>query len=66
VAFGSYAKRIGLEAGYEVVAVLRKADQPSTLIPIGIALAGAVAIAAMQAARSERGLQGLMRARLGR
>lgn len=48
VAFGSYAKRIGLEAGYEVAAVLRKAEQPSRLIPIGFALLLTAAIAALQ------------------
>ena len=38
VAFGSYAKRIGLEAGYEVVAILEPAPRPSPVIPAGIAL----------------------------
>jgi TRAP transporter 4TM/12TM fusion protein len=52
VAFGSYAKRIGLEVGYDVVAVVRKAEQPSIAIPIGIGLAVAAAIAALQFARS--------------
>jgi TRAP transporter 4TM/12TM fusion protein len=51
VAFGSYAKRIGLEVGYDVVAVVKKADQPSTMIPIGIALAVTAGIAALQFAR---------------
>ncbi|WP_119300684.1 TRAP transporter permease [Dongia deserti] len=51
VAFGSYAKRIGLEVGYDIVAVVKKADQPSIAIPIGISLAIAGAIAALQFAR---------------
>ena len=38
VAFGSYAKRIGLEAGYEVVAILEPAPRPSPAIPAVIAL----------------------------
>lgn len=52
VAFGSYAKRIGLEAGYEIAAVLRKAEQPSTAIPIGFALALTAGIAALQMRRT--------------
>jgi TRAP transporter 4TM/12TM fusion protein len=51
VAFGSQAKRIGLEAGYDVAAVLRKADQPSQLIPIGLALAATAGIAGLQLVR---------------
>jgi TRAP transporter 4TM/12TM fusion protein len=51
VDFGSYAKRIGLDVGYDVTAVLRKADQPSSLIPIGAALAVAALIAGLQLAR---------------
>jgi TRAP transporter 4TM/12TM fusion protein len=51
VAFGSYAKRIGLDVGYDVVAVVKKADQPSTAIPIGIGLAVAAGIAALQFSR---------------
>jgi TRAP transporter 4TM/12TM fusion protein len=51
VAFGSYAKRIGLEAGYDVVAVLKKAEQPSSLIPVGAALALTAGIAGLQFAR---------------
>ena len=35
VAFGSYAKRIGLEAGYEVVAILEPAPRPSPRDPGG-------------------------------
>jgi hypothetical protein len=31
-------KRIGLRVGYDIVAAMRKADQPSISIPIGIAL----------------------------
>ncbi|HWK64650.1 MAG TPA: TRAP transporter permease [Rhizobiaceae bacterium] len=56
VAFGSQAKRIGLEAGYDVAAVLRKADQPSRAIPIGLALAATAGIAALQAARRRKTL----------
>jgi MYXO-CTERM domain-containing protein len=46
VAFGSYAKRLGLEAGYEVVSVLEPAPRPSQLWPIGggFMLAGLVAL----------------------
>jgi TRAP transporter 4TM/12TM fusion protein len=51
VAFGSYAKRIGLDVGFEVVAVLKKAPQPSAAIPIGIALALTAGIAGLQFAR---------------
>ena len=51
VDFGSYAKRIGLDVGYDVVAVLKKADQPSSLIPIGLALAVTGAIAWIQLVR---------------
>jgi TRAP transporter 4TM/12TM fusion protein len=55
VAFGSYAKRVGLDVGYDVVAVRRKADQPSSLIPIGLALALTGAIAGLQFMRLRRG-----------
>jgi TRAP transporter 4TM/12TM fusion protein len=51
VAFGSYAKRIGLDVGYDVTAVLKKADQPSSLIPVGAALAVTALIAGLQLAR---------------
>ena len=54
VAFGSYAKRIGLDVGYDVVGVLKKAEQPSSLIPIGLALALAAGVAGLQHARSRR------------
>ncbi|RWO02266.1 TRAP transporter permease [Mesorhizobium sp.] len=54
VDFGSYAKRIGLEVGYDVVAVLRKADQPSSLIPIGLALAATAGVAGLQFARARK------------
>jgi hypothetical protein len=54
VGFGSYAKRLGLEAGYEVVAVLQPAERPSEIIPAGIALLAAGGIAALQLARSRR------------
>ncbi len=51
VAFGSYAKRIGLDMGYDIVALVRKTDQPSSAIPIGIALAVTAGIAALQFTR---------------
>jgi hypothetical protein len=51
VAFGSYAKRIGLDVGFEVVGVMRKAEQPSPLIPIALALLLTLAIAGIQYAR---------------
>jgi TRAP transporter 4TM/12TM fusion protein len=54
VAFGSYAKRMGLEAGYEVVAVLQPAERPSRVIPASIALALVGGIAALQLARRRR------------
>jgi TRAP transporter 4TM/12TM fusion protein len=46
VAFGSYAKRLGLEAGYEVLALLELAPRPSQLWPVGggLLLAGLVAL----------------------
>jgi len=51
VAFGSYAKRIGLDVGYEVVAVVQPADRPSRAIPAIIALIIAGGIMALQFAR---------------
>ncbi len=51
VAFGSYAKRIGLDVGYKVVGVMKRADQPSTLIPIIVALALTAGIAGLQYTR---------------
>jgi TRAP transporter 4TM/12TM fusion protein len=54
IAFGSYAKRIGLDIGYEVTGVLRKADQPSSLIPIGLAIAATAGVAGLQFARTRR------------
>jgi hypothetical protein len=51
VSFGSQAKRIGLDMGYDIVALVRKADQPSPAIPIGIALLVTAGIAALQFAR---------------
>jgi TRAP transporter 4TM/12TM fusion protein len=53
-AFGSYAKRLGLEAGYEVVAVLEPADRPSRAIPAAMALVAAGGIAGLQFARSRK------------
>lgn len=66
VDFGSYAKRIGLDVGFDIVAVLRKADQPSSTIPVGIALAVTAGIAGLQFARkkadrSGAGLPGAVR-----
>jgi hypothetical protein len=54
VAFGSYAKRIGLDVGYEVVAVLEPAPRPSRVIPAAIALAIVGGIAALQWSRRRR------------
>jgi TRAP transporter 4TM/12TM fusion protein len=54
VAFGSYAKRIGLEAGYEVVAILEPAKRPSRAIPAGVALVVAAGIAGLQLSRASK------------
>ena len=54
VAFGSYARRVGLEAGYEVVAVLEPAERPSRVIPAAMALVAAGGIAGLQFARSRK------------
>jgi hypothetical protein len=54
VAFGSYAKRIGLDVGYEVVAVLEPAPRPSRVIPAAIALLVAAGIAGLQLTRRRR------------
>jgi hypothetical protein len=54
VAFGSYAKRIGLEAGYEVVAILEPAERPSPAIPAVIALIIAAGIAGLQLFRRRK------------
>jgi len=45
VAFGSYAKRLGLEAGYEVLSVLEPAPRPSQIWPVtgGFLAAGLIA-----------------------
>lgn len=43
--------------GYDVAAVLKKADQPSSLIPIGAALAVAAGIAGLQLAKARGALQ---------
>ena len=48
VAFGSYAKRLGLEAGYEVVSVLEPAQRPSQIWPIGGGLIAVGLIALLQ------------------
>lgn len=54
VAFGSYAKRVGLEAGYEIVSVLEPAERPSRVIPAAIALLLAGAVAGLQWQRCRR------------
>jgi TRAP transporter 4TM/12TM fusion protein len=54
VAFGSYAKRIGLEAGYEVAAILEPAPRPSPAIPAVIALLVAAGIGALQYSRRRK------------
>ena len=55
VAFGSYAKRLGLETGFEVVSVLEPAPRPSQLWPIGggFLLAGLVALLQIRRRDSE-------------
>jgi hypothetical protein len=54
VDFGSYAKRVGLDMGYEVTAVMKRADQPSTLWPVGIAFALIVVVAGLQYRRAHK------------
>ncbi|HXF52480.1 MAG TPA: DUF3394 domain-containing protein, partial [Hyphomicrobiaceae bacterium] len=54
VDFGSYAKRIGLEPGYEIVAVLERAPRPSTLWPVGAAFAATGMIGWLQWRRQGR------------
>ncbi|WP_313534170.1 TRAP transporter permease [Haematobacter sp.] len=54
VTFGSYAARMGIEPGFEVTAVLQRADQPSHLWPTGLALLATAGIAALQWRRRER------------
>jgi len=54
VQFGSYAKRIGLEPGYEVVAVLEPAERPSHIWPLGAGLLAIGGIALIQRARVAR------------
>ncbi len=54
VAFGSYAKRIGLEAGYEVVAILEPAPRPSPADPGVIALLVAAGIGFLQYSRRKK------------
>ena len=54
VAFGSYAKRIGLESGYEIVSVLEPAERPSRAIPAIIALVIAAGVAGLQFARRRK------------
>jgi len=54
VAFGSYAKRIGLESGYEIVSVLEPAERPSRAIPAIIALILAAGVGGLQFSRSRK------------
>jgi len=54
VAFGSYAKRIGLESGYEIVSVLEPADRPSRAIPAIIALILVAGVGGLQFARKRK------------
>jgi uncharacterized protein DUF3394 len=54
VAFGSYAKRIGLESGYEIVSVLEPAERPSRAIPAIIALIMTAGVAVLQFARRRK------------
>lgn len=54
VAFGSYAKRIGLEVGYEIVSILEPAERPSRVIPALLALLVAFGIGALQYARGRK------------
>jgi hypothetical protein len=54
VAFGSYARRLGLEAGYEVVAVLEPAPRPSQAWPVGFGFLAAGLIAYLQLRRREK------------
>jgi len=54
VDFGSYAKRIGLEPGYEIVAVLERAPRPSTMWPVGAAFLATGMIAWLQWRRQQR------------
>jgi hypothetical protein len=55
VAFGSYAKRIGLDIGYEITAVMKRAEQTSLAIPILLAFALAAGVAGLQYVRLRRG-----------
>ena len=54
VAFASYAKRVGLEPGYQVLAVLQPAERPSRTIPAGLALLIVVGVAGLQYARMRK------------
>jgi hypothetical protein len=54
VAFGSYAKRIGLESGYEIVSVLEPTDRPSRVIPAALGLLVAAGIGVLQWMRSRK------------
>jgi hypothetical protein len=66
VDFGSYAKRIGLDVGYDVVAVVEKAPQLPTAIPIAAGFAAAAAIAALQFARRRAAATGTAGVQHGR
>src|SRR5690606_40346079 len=54
VQFGSYARRIGLEVGYDIVAVLEPAERPSHIWPLGAGLLAIGGIALIQRARVAR------------
>ncbi|PPC74220.1 C4-dicarboxylate ABC transporter [Pokkaliibacter plantistimulans] len=54
VNFSSYAKKIGIEPGYEVTTVLLPAPRPSTLWPVGIAFALTALIACLQRRRQSQ------------
>ena len=54
VAFGSYAKRIGLETGFEIVSVLQPAERPSRVIPAALALLVTAGIGGLQYAGARK------------
>ena len=66
VDFGSYAKRVGLDVGYDVVAVVEKSPQLSTAIPIAVGFAAAAAIAALQFGRRRAAATGTAGVQQGR
>jgi hypothetical protein len=54
VAFGSYAKRIGLDVGYQVTQILQPAERTSRVVPAALGLLVVAGIAALQYARVRR------------